>query len=276
MRKIAALLISLAFIPLSSCSVNIHGVNGINDMDFKADKKDTVNIADLNGITGIDADISIGDCKILSGDSGKAVINISYECRAKSQEKADSGIENIDINWTTEGSTLNIEFIDKTTGKEISNSDSVNFTTNLEIYVPEDFSTFDISTEIGDIDITDTFSGSFILESDIGNINAHNINVSGKSSLTSDVGDITADILEINSDMQIIADVGNAEISVETPQKSSISVSADVGDIVFKTNGQKYEEISSSDDFSGEKMNILIAGSCNVKMTSEVGEIKIK
>lgn len=270
MKKFFALCAFVGVISLCSCS--------INKMNCISQKHDTATITELDGISKINVDISVGNCTVIVGDSEEAILNTKYQCKAISQEKADTAIINADVNCKTVGDTLYVEFIDKSTGKtldKVNDGNQMIITTHTEIHLPENISVFDISTEVGDINISD-FSGSFTLNSDVGDISANNITITGDSYLTADVGDVKCTASGIEADKtELKTDVGNVDFSIENAGKANVNIYADVGDIILDTNGKPYEEVYFNKDTTEQEAKIIIENNCNIEMNTDVGSIKI-
>lgn len=254
MKKFLALCSVIAIISLNSCNINIHGLNGNITFDCIKKNNETQTV-DVNSIEKIKIDISVGDCNIIVGSSDKAVINTSCEYKAISEEKAQKAMDNTRLRCEAQGDTLHIDFIDSETGKNIKNNNAVNIITNIEVTLPDNLKSFEISTDVGDVDM-DGFSGAFDVSSDVGDVTANNLTITGKSDFSTDVGDI--------------------DLSLDILEKSEINMSSDVGDIKLDTQGNNYEEISSKKDTVSQKKKIIVDGKCTVEMKTDVGDIKIK
>ena len=277
MKKLLALCSIVGMLSLSSCAVNISGIN--NGVTLDCIKKDSeTQKVDVNGIEKIEIDIAVGDCNIIAGDSKEAVIKTNCEYKAINEKKAQKALENTELRCETEGDTLYISFIDSETGKKIGslkNSNLVNIITDIEVTLPDDFKFFDISTDVGDIQIGG-FSGAFDISSDVGNIDAKELKITEKSSIDADVGDIDciAESLD-GTELELKADVGDVDLSIGKTEKSQVNIEVDVGDISLDTQGKNYEETSSKKDFVEQKKELVIDGDCAVNLKTDVGDIKI-
>ncbi|MDE6521162.1 MAG: DUF4097 domain-containing protein [Ruminococcus sp.] len=271
MKKFLSLCSVIAIISLNSC--NIH--NNMS-LDFIKKNNETQKV-DVKGIEKIKIDISVGDCNIIVGNSSEAVINASCEYKAVSEEKAQQAMDNTKLRCETQGDTLHIDFIDSETGKKIQNTKNlVNIMTDIEVILPDNLKSFDISTDVGDIKIRD-FSGVFDISSDVGDITAKNLTITGKSDFSADVGDIDCEISELaETKLEFKSNVGDVDLSLDTITKSEIDISSDVGNIKLDTQGKSYEETYSEKGTVEQEKKIIIDGKCTVNMTADVGDIKIK
>lgn len=277
MKKFLALCSVLGILSLSSCNINIHGLN--NNITFDCIRKNNeTQTVDIKDIEKIKIDISVGDCNIIVGDSSEAVINASCEYKAISEEKAQKAMDNTKLRCETQGDTLHIDFIDSETGKKIGdtkNSNLVNIITDIEVVLPDNLKSFDISTNVGDIEISD-FSGSFDISSDVGNVTAKNLIITGKSDFNADVGNIDCEISELSvTELEFKASVGDVDLSLGKTEKSAINIASNVGDIKLDIQGKSYEEISSKKDTVSQEKKIIIDGKCTVEMKADVGDIKV-
>lgn len=277
MKKLLILCSVIGIFSLSSCSVNIHGLNENVTLDFIKKSNETQTV-DMKGIEKVSIDIAVGDCNITVGESDKAVINTSCEYKAISEEKAQKAMDNTKLRYETKGDTLHIDFIDSETGKKISdiqNNNFVNIITDIEVALPDNLKSFDISTDVGDVK-ADGFSGAFDISSDVGNITAKNLTITDKSSFSADVGSIDCTVDSISAQgLDLSADVGDVNLSLGAVEKSEIDISSDVGDITLDTQGKSYEETSSKKDYVEQEKKIIIDGKCTVDMQADVGDIKI-
>ncbi|MDE5937238.1 MAG: hypothetical protein K2G83_07520 [Ruminococcus sp.] len=277
MKKFLALCSAVGVLSLCSCSVNINGTG--NNMTLGFIKKDSeTKTIDVKGIKEIKIDIDVGDCNIIAGDSEEAVIKTSCEYKAISEKKARKALENTELRCEIKGDSLHIDFINSETGKKIGsiqNGNLVNIITDIEVILPDNFRTFDISTDVGEIEISD-FSGAFDISSEVGDVTAKNLIITGKSNFDSDVGDIDCIVESISgTELELKTDVGDIDLSLGKTEKSEIDISSDIGNITLDTQGKSYEEISSEKDVVKQEKEILIDGRCRVEMKADVGDIKI-
>lgn len=277
MKKFLALCTVLGILSLSSCNINIHGLNNNITLDCIKKNNETQTV-DVKGIEKIKIDISVGDCNITVGDSSEAVINASCEYKAISEEKAQKAMDNTKLRCETQGETLHIDFIDSETGKKIGNTRNnnlVNIITDIEVILPDNLKSFDISTDVGDIEISD-FSGAFDISSDVGDVTAKNLTITDKSSFDADVGDIDCEITGLSeAELELKADVGDVDLLLGTIEKSQINMESDVGNITLDTQGKNYEEISSKKDIVEQEKKIIVDGKCTIEMKADVGDIEI-
>lgn len=280
MKKLLTLCSVIGILSLSSCSVNIHDLNeNVTNVtsDFIKKSNETQTI-DMKGIEKIWIDIAVGDCNITVGESDKAVINTSCEYKAISEEKAKKAMDSTKLRCEIQGDILRIDFIDSETGKkirDIKNNSFVNIITDIEVSLPDNVKSFDISADVGDIK-ADGFSGAFDISSDIGNITAKDLTITDNSSFSADVGNIDCTVDSISAkELDLSADVGDINLSLGAVEKSEIDISSDVGNITLDTQGKSYEETSSKKDYVEQKKKIIIDGKCTADMQADAGNIKI-
>lgn len=277
MKKILTLCSIVGVFSLVSCFVSINGIG--NNLNFDFIKKDSeTKTIDLKGIKEIKIDIAVGDCNIIVGDSEEAVIKTDCEYKAISEKKAQKALENTELRCEIKGDALHIDFINSETGKKlgnIRNNNLVNIITDIEVTLPDNFELFDISTDVGEIEISD-FSGAFDISSDVGNVTAKNLTITGESNFDSDVGDIECIFENVaGTELEIKTDVGDIDLSLGGIEKSEIDMESNVGDISLDTQGKSYEEVSSKNDAMEWEKEILIDGKCKVEMKADLGDIKI-
>lgn len=280
MKKLLTLCSVIGILSISSCSVNIHDLNeNVTNVtsDFIKKSNETQTI-DMKGIEKVWIDIAVGDCNITVGESDKAVINTSCEYKAISEENAEKAMDNTKLRCEIQDDVLRIDFIDSETGKkirEVQNKNFVNITTDIEVALPDNVKSFDISTDVGDIK-ADGFSGTFDISSDMGDITAKNLTIKDKSSFSTDVGSIDCTVDSISAKgLDLSADVGDVDLSLGAVEKSEIDISSDVGNITLDTQGKSYEETSSKKDYVEQEKRITIDGKCTVDMQADAGNIKI-
>lgn len=271
MKKFLTLCSVFGILSLVSC--NIH-----DNMSFDFIRKNSeTQTVDAKSIEKIEIDIGAGDCNIIVGDSDEAVINASCEFKAVSEEKAQKAMDNTKLRCETQGDTLHIDFIDSETGKKIgNNSNLVNIMTDIEVILPDNLKSFDVSTDVGDIDISG-FSGAFDISSDVGNVTAKNLTITDKSNFGADVGNIDCEITGLSAtELEFKSNVGDVDLSLGTIEKSHVNIKSDVGNITLDTQGKKHEETYSEKGTIEQEKKIIIDGKCTVEMKADVGDIKIK
>lgn len=277
MKKFLTLCSAVGLFSLCSCSVSINETGNNMMLDFIKKDSETKRI-DVKGIKEIKIDIDVGDCNIIAGGSEEAVIKTSCEYKAISEKKAQKALENTELRCEIKGDALHIDFINSETGKKIGsiqNGNLVNIITDIEVTLPDNFRSFDISTDVGEIEIND-FSGAFDISSDVGDVTAKNLTITGKSKFDSDVGDIDCFVDSIaGTELELKTDVGDIDLSLGAAKNSEIDIESNVGNIGLDTQGKSYEEISSKKDVVEQQKEIMIDGKCRVEMKADVGDIKI-
>lgn len=273
MKKLLILCSVFGIFSLDSCS--IHGWNNSISLDF-IKKNSEAQTVDVKGIEKIKIDIGVGDCNVIIGDSDEAVINTNCEYKAISEEKAQKAMDNTKLRCETQGDTLHIDFIDSETGKKIGdNNNLVNIITDIEVVLPDNLKSFDVSTDVGDIDISG-FSGAFDISSDVGDVTAKNLTITDKSNFSTDVGDIDCEIFGLSAiELDFKSNVGDIDLSLGTIEKSHINIESDVGNIKLDTQGKNYEETYSEKGTIEQEKKIIIDGKCTVEMKANVGDVKI-
>ena len=277
MKKFLVLCSVLGLLSLSSCNLNIYGLN--NNLIFDCIQKNSeTQTVDVKNIEKINIDIIVGDCNVTVSDSDKAIINANCEYRAISEEKARKAMDNTELHCEIKDHTLYVDFIDSETHEKIidtKNSNFVNIITDIEISLPDSLNCFDVSTDVGDIDLSG-LSGSFCVSNNVGDITAENLTITGKSDFSADVGDVRCEIPELSAtELEFNNNVGDVDLSLGTAEKSEINIKTGVGDIKLDTNGKSYEEKYSEKDTVKQEKKITVDGKCNIGMKTDVGDIKI-
>lgn len=267
MKKILAFGALLPAAVLTSCSININGIG--TDADFKFTDKNSENVRiETDGIDKIDVKVDVGQCKVSYGESETADITGNYTVHGLNEKKVSAALENIKLTHEIKGDTLYVKVQTPNGSKNF-----INYTTDLEIILPTNFSDFKISSDVGDIEL-DGLSGNFDISADVGEIDLDSL--SGNFDITADVGDIDADNITLTGDSKIEADVGNIDVSLTETAECELEIIADVGDIDVDTNGLDYTEIDKSEDYTGEKVKLVINDKCSAELKADVGNIKIK
>ncbi|MDE5764237.1 MAG: DUF4097 domain-containing protein [Ruminococcus sp.] len=278
MKKFSVLCSVLGLLSLSSCGLNIYGLN--NNLIFDCIQKNSeTQTVDVKNIEKINIDIIVGDCNVTVSDSDKAVISANCEYRAIGEEKARKAMDNTELHCEIKDHTLYVDFIDSETHEKIAdtkNSNFVNIITDVEISLPDSLNCFDVSTDVGDIDLSG-LSGSFCVSNNVGDITAENLTITGKSDFSADVGDVRCEIPELSAtELEFNNNVGDVDLSLGTVGESKINIKAGVGDIKLDTNGKSYEEKYSEKDTVKQEKKITVDGKCNIGMKTDVGDIKIR
>ena len=198
-------------------------------MNFSSDKNDPIvnksesNII-LENFDRIEADIKVGDFKIVKGDSFK----YSYSANRAWL------IPEIKI---TKG-TLSI----KQSGKSKTNVGSNN--ASVTITVPEDtiFSDLDIDVNVGEVNLSDFFADKINVDVNVGEINLKNVDFT-KGEFEVDVGD-----LQVNG--------------VKDPSSYSLDIKCSIGDTnAFGNSGKKIKTDVSDKKYINADIDI---GSCEL------------
>ena len=253
MRKILLAALTLPVLALSSCAVNDYVTIQNKDASLEIDPEKAVKLS---------AEADIGDIKVSYGDIEKVQAVITYKLSAlkTSDEEEDDPFDHIECKAEVDEDTLSISFIDPTTGKAFSewrntNHSIVDFATDLDIVLPETFTDFKLSTDVGEIK-TDSLSGTFDITADVGNIDMKETSVYGDSKFTSDVGNVKVHIRDVSEcSCEIDTNVGDAQLYVK--------------DLEFESNGD------DGNDKVGGKADVTVNGKGKFKLRSDVGNAKV-
>lgn len=248
MKKL--LIAVLPVITLVSCSFSINGLDiGMNErMDMTETKNENIKL-EANDAEKINIDMEVGQCSVSYGETENVEINVRYECRGIKEKKILAAIENVKLTHEIKNEILYIRF------DGLPRTDYVSCITDLDIYLPKSFRDFEISNDVGDIDLND-LSGSFDISTDVGDIKAEKITLTDYSKLETDVG--------------------NVDISLVETAECEFEVSVDVGNIDIDTNDMEYAENEISKDYVAEEYEVVIGGNCKAELSTNVGNISIR
>lgn len=265
MKKIIIASALISMFALSSCSVSVNG----NEVDLKV-KKEKTETASLNPekAVNLDIDVKVGKINIEYGKTKNVDMNCTYKIRGINDDKVNSVLESIKLESKVKGDTVYIS---------VDNDDFdtrfVNVTADLDIAIPDDFTGFNLESDVGDVKLNG-LTGSFDIQANVGNVFLDNVN--GDFDITANVGNIECKNISVLGDSRITANIGNIDASIDKVEKCDLEIIADVGDIDLDTQGSGYVEKEKSEDFVGKKSEILIDDKCTVKLSANVGRVKVK
>lgn len=123
---------------------------------------------------------------------------------------------------------------------------------DLEIYIPNDLNSFNISSAFGDVDILSSVKMNLQVQADFGKINADSL--TGSFDIHSDFGDIEIGRADITSDSTASTSFGDVEI--EKTSDVNISANTSLGECsVQNSNSQSPITLKAETDFGDVEVN---------------------
>ncbi|MBR3396695.1 MAG: DUF4097 family beta strand repeat protein [Lachnospiraceae bacterium] len=193
----------------------------------------------------LDIDLSLGDLKIVPGDS----VNVEY-----------SGNERLRPTVSNEDGTLTIT--------QKSDNRWFNLTppkSKITVTLPKDtvLRDLEIRENLGDIELHDLKASSGTVYNDLGDIRLDDCDIDGLT-IGSSMGDVELDgtlFLQLN----VKQDLG--DVTIDTPldlSDAALDLQTDLGDV--KVNGTD----------QGNSHNVTGTGGISVKVTNDLGDVKVK
>ncbi len=230
----------------------------------KAEKQEshTVESTDKNTLNITN---SVGDISIVSHKSEDTIINININSKAGSKEKAQEAIDNYMYTVKAEGNSIVVD----TSYKEPFTG--VNLTTDLVIYIPFTIKDIKVSTNVGDINLSDV-SGNMQIDNNVGEIIIDRSE--GSYNLKVDVGAIILKDCTAIGNSEFKSNTGEIDISLSDISKAvSIIAETGVGDIQLSINDDSGYHATINEFMKDERIETKHDQGTNINLTTGVGEI---
>lgn len=171
--------------------------------------------------------------EILVEPSPDTSVHVEFRIRADNAAAAEA--TDVRVRFTRLGSGLGIAAWQETVGEstEAFGTRSASVTTLIRLPATGAYDV-ELTSEVGDLRVSQLLVGDLALHSDVGEVRALDVDVQGNVALTSDVGDVIADLRSVQSGrIDASSDVGRVEIRL--PQRADIGydvvAASDVGDV---------------------------------------------
>lgn len=281
MKKLSSILIVLsALILLSSCSsINEVDEKAVKDVSDKiteaiinsvgkenAEKQESFNIAAEN-LNTLNIKSTVGDIDIQTHESTEAVISLKVTAKSNSKENAEKLIEEFSYSVKENSNSIDVD----TTFEDNKLLDNSNIQTKLTISLPKNINNFDISLNVGEINVINN-EGTFEINNNVGNITVENSN--GSYELTTNVGDITLINSTASGTSHFKTNTGNVEISFnDISNAEKITANTDVGDIELNIPGDSSYEAVINEFMKDEKTETNGSKQTKLELKAGVGKI---
>ncbi|AWB44549.1 hypothetical protein DCC85_10135 [Paenibacillus sp. CAA11] len=135
-----------------------------------------------------------------------------------------------------------------------------NFSIDYEIEVPTTLSSFHLSSDVGNIELTG-LTGEYVVKSDVGNVTVKEAQIQGKSSISSETGSLNVQIAGIDQDtsLTVNAEVGSIKADLASGLKCSLTARAELGSVTGVEKG----------------LHKINGGGAEIKLTSSIGSIDV-
>lgn len=230
----------------------------------KAEKQESHNVesTDKNTLNLIS---SVGDISIVSHQSDDTIINISITAKAGSKEKAEEIIENYNYTVKTLESSI---VVDTSFDEPLS---GVNLTTDLVIYLPSTIKNIDVSTNVGDVQLS-SISGSMTINNNVGEVIIDKSE--GSYNIKVDVGEIALSECIAVGNSEFKTNTGEIDISFSDISKAdNITGETGVGNIQMSLNGDAGYNAVINEFMKDKRIETQNDKHTNVSLTTGVGEI---
>lgn len=255
----------VALFLMTGCSISIDGEDvevGVNDV--RESESDQLT---FDNVTAVSAKITdnVGSVDVEYSDNSSAVIDVEYKVTGMHRDELKEILAVAALDCQNDPERFELDVINKETGEDIWDwiedeygVNKPNLSVELDITLPKAVETFDISCDVGNVDL-DSLNGKFDVKTDVGSVKADDINFTSDSSITVDVGDIDCTL--------------NKELS----EQVRLELTSNVGSIRLDTANLDYTtEDNGKDDFVGTSKTILVNNLCEIVTKIDVGKVNIR
>lgn len=230
----------------------------------KAEKQEshTVESTDINTFKLIN---SVGNISIVSHKSEDTIININITSKAGSKDKAEEIIEN--YNYTIETSDNSI-VVDTSYDEPFT---GISLTTDLVVYIPSTIKEIEVSTNVGDVNLSGVFANMQI-DNNVGEIIIDK--AEGLYNIKVDVGAIILKDCIAVGNSEFKTNTGEIDISFSSISKAvSIIAETGVGDIEMSLSDDSGYHATINEFMKDERIQTKNDQGTNINLKTGVGEI---
>lgn len=264
------LLIAAASLLFTGCSFSADGHDfsidvGNNEKEYSSDE------IVLDNVKAVSTEIvdNVGTVTVSYSGTATAKIDVDITASGRDEDKLSEILEVAKVKAEIDGDELKVSVVNKDTDENIWEwierkyhifSNKPNLEVDLDIELPNSIQEFDITSNVGDINL-DSLKGRFDIISNVGSIDVSDMIFIGDSEINGDVGDISC---SLNKDMEAAAD---------------ISIVTNIGEINVDTNGLSYTVDNHNDDdenFLGSSKTINVEDFCTIDTEIEIGKLELR
>lgn len=210
-----------------------------DELNSDSMSKELVTSRKADSSSAIILENSVGEVKITSGSSDSIIVKATVVTHlGLNQETERKILDNAEVTIQADGDELKVSTHAKNEPKKDlwawaqKKYGASNFTIDYEIEVPAAIDEYDISNNVGKIQLQ-SLHGTFHIASDVGAIVMDNTQFSGKSTVESNTGSIKLDIhgMETGSSLKASSDIGKVTAELEDSLKCTVSAKTELGHI---------------------------------------------
>ncbi|QQZ60364.1 hypothetical protein JI735_28265 [Paenibacillus sonchi] len=211
---------------------------------------------------------SVGEVKVTSGSSDSITVKATVVTHLGLNKETERKIlDNAEVTVQADGDELKVSTHAKNEPQKNlwawaqKKYGASNFTIDYEIEVPATIDEYDISNNVGAIQLKG-LQGTFHIASDVGAIVMDNARFSGNSTVESNTGSIELDIrgMKTGSSLKASSDIGKVTAGLEDSLKCTVSAKTELGHITGTGSG--------STDING--------GGPLVSLSTQIGSITVQ
>lgn len=259
---------TLSIMFLTGCTISTDG----NDFkisagaDEKEHSTDEIVMDDV-AVKGADIEVNVGTVTVGYSDSSSAEIGIDYTVTGDDEDVLKEILELVKVKAEIQEDEIKISVVNKETNGNMwswiereykSFNNKPNLDVDLDILLPADTREFDITCNVGDINLH-SLKGEFSVSSNVGSIEMKDISFEGDSDITADVGNVTC---KLNKDMK---------------DASEVTLTTNIGDIKLDTDNLTYTTENENDDnFLGDSKRLMVNELCEIDINVSLGNFTLR
>lgn len=237
-------------------------INTVGQEKSEKQASHTIESKDLNSLK---LKNTVGDVSIVSHESQDTIVNINITAKAGSKSKAEELIENYTYKAISEGRSVLVD----TSFKE--NIKDAALITDLTIYIPATINNIEISTNVGDVNLSG-LAADMLIKNNVGEITIDKSQ--GSYNLHVDVGDIVLNDCKALGNSEFKANTGGIDISsLDISKSDNIAAETGVGDIEMSVNDDAGYYALINEFMKEEKIELKNNEHTKIKLTTGVGQI---
>lgn len=237
-------------------------INTVGQEKSEKQASHTIESKDLNSLK---LKNTVGDVSIVSHESQDTIVNINITAKAGSKSKAEELIENYTYKAISEGRSVLVD----TSFKE--NIKDAALITDLTIYIPATINNIEISTNVGDVNLSG-LAADMLIKNNVGEITIDKSQ--GSYNLHVDVGDIVLNDCKALGNSEFKANTGGIDISsLDISKSDNIAAETGVGDIEMSLNDDAGYYALINEFMKEEKIELKNNEHTKIKLTTGVGQI---
>ncbi|MBQ8961892.1 MAG: hypothetical protein IJ071_11895 [Ruminococcus sp.] len=226
----------------------------------------------------------VASVSLSPSSDGQFHAQVTYKVRGWQESVLQEILDEAEISTESRDGDFRVSFVKKGTDTPIwkavdEEHPNCSLSVEAELFVPESFTQFSLSSDVGNINVTD-IAGTFDLEADVGNVAAESTVLTGDCRFVTNVGNVRVGLSEPIADgssLEASSDTGNVllTLSGQEEKNASVSLKTNVGNVTLDTSGAKFTD-NVERSATGGSGTVALGNGAEAQLSAQVGKINVK